>query len=282
MTFDWNDLRYFAAVLEHGSTARAARELGVEQTTCARRIAALEAALGLELFSRGPGGYTPTPAGLALRTSAEGVAAQVAVFAREADTATRRAVKRLRITTDEFMAQNQLAPALSRLVAAYPDIQVEVDASSVVRDLETGEADVGIRAGPPPEGATLVRRKLRDDPWGVYCSTTYAAARGTPADFAQLADHPMVAHESAMPTIRELGLEHTVRQVVNSLGAVVAMIRSGACVGALPQIAASGVDDLRLCFPTPGSDAIWLVYPERLRKAPEVKALAGFLVDAFR
>ncbi|MEW5683587.1 MAG: LysR family transcriptional regulator [Pseudomonadota bacterium] len=282
MTFDWNDLRYFAAVLEHGSTARAARELGVEQTTCARRIAALEAALGLELFARGPTGYTPTPAALALRLSAEGVAAQVAVFAREADTATRRAVRRLRITTDEFVAQNQLAPALSRFVAAYPDIQIEVDASSTVRDLEAGEADVAVRAGPPPEGASLIRRKLRDDPWGVYCSTSYAAANGAPGDFAELASHPMVAHDAAMPAVRQLGLEHTVRQVVNSLGAVLAMVRSGACVGALPQLATLGVTDLQLCFMTPGSDAIWLVYPERLRRAPEVKTLAGFLADAFR
>jgi DNA-binding transcriptional LysR family regulator len=65
--FDWNDLRVFAAVLEHGSTARAAKALGVDQTTCARRIAALEAALGLELFTRDATGYQPTPAAEVLR-----------------------------------------------------------------------------------------------------------------------------------------------------------------------------------------------------------------------
>ncbi|HMN52648.1 MAG TPA: LysR family transcriptional regulator [Sphingopyxis sp.] len=44
--FDWNDLRYFLAVAESGSTLAAARALRVSQTTVARRIAALEAAKG--------------------------------------------------------------------------------------------------------------------------------------------------------------------------------------------------------------------------------------------
>ena len=47
---DWNDLRYFLAVARDGSTLAAAKALRVSQTTVARRIAALEAALGFPLF----------------------------------------------------------------------------------------------------------------------------------------------------------------------------------------------------------------------------------------
>ena len=43
---DWNDLRYFLAVARDGSTLAAGRSLRVSQTTVARRIAALEQALG--------------------------------------------------------------------------------------------------------------------------------------------------------------------------------------------------------------------------------------------
>ena len=48
----WNDLRYFLAVAERGSPLSAGRAMRVSQTTVARRIAALEQALGLPLFDR--------------------------------------------------------------------------------------------------------------------------------------------------------------------------------------------------------------------------------------
>ena len=47
---DWNDLRYFLAVADQGSTLAAGRALRVSQTTVARRISALEDSLGLLLF----------------------------------------------------------------------------------------------------------------------------------------------------------------------------------------------------------------------------------------
>ena len=58
--FDWNDLRYLVAVAEQGSTLKAGRSLRVSQTTVARRLAALEEALGLTLFERRSAGYALT------------------------------------------------------------------------------------------------------------------------------------------------------------------------------------------------------------------------------
>ena len=60
---DWNDLRYFLAVTREGSTLAAGRVLRTSQTTVARRVAALERALGLPLFERRQAGYVLTPAG---------------------------------------------------------------------------------------------------------------------------------------------------------------------------------------------------------------------------
>ena len=70
---DWNDLRYFLAVAREGSTLAAGRELRVSQTTVARRIAALEAALGFPLFEKRQAGYALTPAGEELLERAEQV-----------------------------------------------------------------------------------------------------------------------------------------------------------------------------------------------------------------
>ena len=49
--FDWNDVRFFLAVAREQSLSRAARALGVDQTTVGRRLGSLEARLG------GGGGY---------------------------------------------------------------------------------------------------------------------------------------------------------------------------------------------------------------------------------
>ena len=50
--FDWNDLRHFLAVAQHGSTIAAAKALGVNQSTVHRRLDELEARLGRRLVVR--------------------------------------------------------------------------------------------------------------------------------------------------------------------------------------------------------------------------------------
>ena len=282
MKFDWNDLRFFAAVLEHGSTARAARAIGVDQTTVARRITALEGALGIELFEREQTGYRPTPAAEVLQPSVLAVAGQMEQFAREAATAMRRAKRRIRVTGEDYIMRRLVVPALTRFAAEYPDVQLEVDVSSEVRDLQAGEADVAVRASPEPVEPSLVRRKLSEDPWAVYCSTAYAAAHGAPKSIEDLAGHPFVLLDGSQEDARAAGIEGAIRQVVGSVPAVEAVIRTGACVGALPCIVAKTPGDLTFCFPTPTSSAIWLVYPERLRRAPEVRALSRIIAEAFQ
>lgn len=79
--FDWNDLRAFLAVAETGSTLAAGRRLRVSQTTAARRVAALEAALGLTLFERRQAGYALTPNGEALLEAARAVEGAATGFA---------------------------------------------------------------------------------------------------------------------------------------------------------------------------------------------------------
>jgi DNA-binding transcriptional LysR family regulator len=280
--FDWNDLRFFAAVLEHGSTARAARAIGVDQTTVARRISALEGALGIELFERDQTGYRPTPAAEVLQPSLLAVTAQMEQFAREAATATRRVKRRIRITGEDSIMRTLVVPALTRFAAEYPDVQLEIDVSAQVRDLQAGEADIAVRASPAPEEPSLVRRRLSDAPWAVYCSAAYAAARGAPKSMEDFAGHSIVLLEGTLEEARAAGVKGEIQQMASSVAAVEAVIRTGACVGALPCIVADATGDLMFCFPAPTSSAIWLVYPERLRRAPEVRALSRIIAEAFQ
>jgi DNA-binding transcriptional LysR family regulator len=81
---NWDELRTFVEVARDGSLTGAARRLGLTQPTVGRHIDALEAALGLALFTRSPRGLTPTPAALALEPHVEAMAAAAAALGRAA------------------------------------------------------------------------------------------------------------------------------------------------------------------------------------------------------
>src|SRR5215510_2674929 len=82
---DWDGLQVFLAVARAGRMSTAARRLDVEHTTVSRRLAALEADLGVPLFYRTATGYVLTPHGHNVLSSAEimeGAAIAVAAHAR--------------------------------------------------------------------------------------------------------------------------------------------------------------------------------------------------------
>jgi DNA-binding transcriptional LysR family regulator len=279
VSFDWNDLRYFVAVLEHGSTKRAAASMRVEQTTVARRVAALESGLGLQLFDRTSGRYRPTPAALSLKQSADAAVDALRVFSDAAAARRRAATHKIRLTAEDSLAERFIIPAVARFAELYPEIQVEIDLSREYRDLEGGEADMAVRpvALDPPDPC-LVGRKLIDDPYGIYCSEDYPCP---PRSREDMKLHPIVCLESTLPRIEAAGLGSNVRHVVNAMSGVAAMIRKGVGVGGLPRSVADAVPGLQLCFellPT----SVWVFYPQRMRGMPGVKELGEVIARQFK
>src|SRR5580692_1554251 len=83
----WELFRTFLEVVRDGSLSGAARKLALTQPTVGRHVDALEAALGLSLFSRSPQGLTATPAALELVGHADAMAAASAALRRTASAA---------------------------------------------------------------------------------------------------------------------------------------------------------------------------------------------------
>ena len=129
---DWNDIRAFIAVADTGSTLAAGRALRVSQTTAARRVAALEAALGVVLFERRQAGYQPTAAGAGLLDKARAVETSASAFADAASAEAREAKGTVRLTAVEIYALTLLPPILRDLHAAHPAIRPARTASSTV------------------------------------------------------------------------------------------------------------------------------------------------------
>ena len=287
--FDWNDLRYFLAVARDGSTLAAAKGLRVSQTTVARRISALEAALGFPLFEKRQAGYALTPAGEELRSRAEQVEQAAEAFSEAASAKSRDVSGTVKITTEEVYAITILAPLLRELHETYPDIVIELDTSQQVRDLGAGEADISLRSTKKDSqlAAGLVGRQLCIDDWALYCSRDYAARHGVPTTRAEMKKHPFIGgggghlwiHYQAW--LQSLGLESQVAMHHATSGGLLSGVRSGFGIAVLPCVVADGDPELVRCVPPPAEHGrlLWLFTHERCRHTPRVRAVIDFLYE---
>ena len=284
---DWNDLRYFLAVARDGSTLAAARSLRVSQTTVARRVAALEDALGFPLFEKRQAGYVPTPAGQDLIEKAALVEQAANAFSDAASAQSRAVSGTVKITTEEIYAITLLAPLLRELHETYPDIVIELDTSQQVRDLGAGEADISLRSTKDTTqlSSGLVGRQLCIDDWALYCSKDYAARHGIPRTRADLLGHAFIGGGGGnlwvhyQNWLRELGLESQVAMHHASSGGLLSGVRSGFGIAVLPCIIADADPDLIRCV-APRTDhgrILWLFTHERCRHTPRVRAVIDFL-----
>jgi DNA-binding transcriptional LysR family regulator len=283
--YEWGDLRYFLAAARGGSTLAAAKELGVNQTTVARRIAALEAALGVRLFDRHQDGYRPSEAGTSILHQAERVALEAETLARLVAQQSRQLSGVIRVTAMEAFAHAMLTPWLSEFMDLYPDIRVEVIATDARLDLARGEADVAIRAGHIPTESGIVARKMAPGPWALYVSKSYAERRGVPATPTELKLHLVIGADGHLSTLdphiwlAEAAKGATVRSVCSSNANMVCAIKAGHGVGPLPCGVADAEPDLVECFALDQFNYnFYLITQEALKDVPRIKALNEFIL----
>jgi len=283
---DWNDLRYFVSVAEQGSTLKAGRALHVSQTTVARRIAALEEAIGLSLFERRAAGYALTPDGEDLLRHARQVSAAAEQFAQAAGSRTRDLSGTVRLTTqDIFMVL--LSPMLRDLHQRHPDILIEFDEGQQMRDLGAGEADIALRSVADLQGGGIVGRRLCNDDWTLYCSREYADANGVPSTREELKKHAFIGGgggglwKAYSAWLDDLGLQEQVIMHHGSATGMLSAIRSGLGIAVLPTILADAQPDLVRCIPpkTHHKRSLWLLTHERVRHTPRVRAVIDFLYE---
>jgi DNA-binding transcriptional LysR family regulator len=275
----WDDMRYFLAVARAGSTAGGGRLLGVNATTVARRIAALEAAVGAQLFDRSRDGYVLRADAQALLQAAEAAETEAQAFAERA-AALARGVDRLRVTTNEPLANAIVAPAIVAFQTEHPEVRIDLVIGPQQLDLDRGEADVALRAAPDPGPGDLVVRRVADAHWAVYCSRAYAERQGRPAGVTDLAGHTILAtgEPSSMRLAQQApDVRCEQRETMNEL---VVALRAGQGIASLPCIIGDPHADFVRCFAqdepvTP----VWLICHQRLRRTPPVRRFLDLVAE---
>ncbi|WP_309088185.1 LysR family transcriptional regulator [Phenylobacterium sp.] len=283
--YDWNDLKAFLAVARGGSTLAAAKAMGVNQTTVARRIESLEAALGLKLFERGQSGSRLTYAGQDLVGEAERVEQAADRFANRAAGHQRGMAGTIRVTATELLANLLLMPGLAEFRRKHPEVQVDLIVTDRPLDLQAGEADVAIRSSVTLATSDLISRKLMDHDFALYCSRDYAARRGLPTP-ETLKDHDLIGGEMEMAEgpgmgwmFRAAGGKAPVTRS-NTLNNLLHAIKAGLGVAPMACQAADADRDLVRCSGEieEARGSSWLLTRRELKDTPRVRAFIDFIV----
>lgn len=282
---NWEDLRHFIVLARSGSLSEAARQLAVDHTTVARRVAALEQALGVRLVDRLPRATVLTEDGrriAALGERLEDDAFAVLRAARATDPAPTGTV---RVSAPPTFASVVLAPRLVHLNQRHPGIVVDLVGESRSADLDRREADLALRLV-PPTGDGLIARKLGELSYGLYGAQVYVAERPPER-------HVFVAYDDCLDQVPQQRWLHAVaagRPVVfraNDVASLAAAARSGLGLAVLPDFLAVGDDQLvrvnpPASSPPPPSRTLWLVVHDDLRRATRIRAVIDFLVEAVK
>lgn len=285
---DWDDLRFFLSLTRHGSLSAAARELHVAQSTVGRRLASLEASLGVRLLNRTPDGYVPTQAGDGVRAHAERLEGEALALERNVSGRDMRLAGIVRITCAETVATHILAPGLATLHVRHPDIMVELFPNPRELSLSMREADISVRLRQPDQHDLVVRR-IGDISFGLYASAGYLDRHGSP-DFADGgAGHHMITQLEDIQDVTQTGwlTDLTPRAQVamqtSSHEAAVAAALNGGGLACLARFRADREDGLvRLETPPVPAARIWLVVHRDNRQTPRIRVALNHITECVR
>ncbi|MEM6914488.1 MAG: LysR family transcriptional regulator [Pseudomonadota bacterium] len=181
-------MREFLAVVQAGSISEAARVLGLPRATLSRRIAALEADLGVRLILRRTTRLALTHAGEELHRRAGRIIA-------DADEAW-SAVRRMDDTPRGLLRVSVTGPHFLKLFIDYlcdfPEVRIEVQATPRHVDLLAEGVDVAMRIGPVKD-QDLIAKRLHTDRLIVVAAPSFLKNNGVPKSAKDLSRRNCIA-----------------------------------------------------------------------------------------
>lgn len=182
------DAALFLAVLDAGSLSAAARRLGCTPAALSKRLAALEARLGVKLVSRSTRRFVPTEAGRLFYERCRAALAQLALAEQEVSADAVALSGLLRVSAPLSFGRRRIAPLIGLFQDAYPQIEVRLRLDDAAVDVVDEGIDVALTIGQPRDNAVVVRRLLRS-PRLAVASPGYLERRGVPQVPEDLAQH---------------------------------------------------------------------------------------------
>ena len=292
-----SEMHFFSLLVRLGSFSAAAREMALSTAAVSKRLAQMEARLGVQLLHRTTRRFTLTPEGELYLGHARRILADIDDMEQLVSGATATPKGLLRVNATLGFGRSHIAPLISHFAALHPQLQVQLQLTVNPPPLTDDAFDVCIRFGEPPDARVLARR-LAPNRRLVCAAPAYLAAHGTPKVPSDLAQHNCLGirqgdeaygvwrfvdrHQQLTDTVKVRGNLNTndgeiaVNWALDGHGIlmraewdIARYLRSGRLVQVMPD------------HGTPPAD-ICAVYPQRHQTAARVRVFVDFLAQAFK
>lgn len=292
---DLNDFRLFAYVVEEKGLSAAGRRLGLPRSSISRRLADLEARLGVRLIQRSTRSFSVTDVGQtfyahcrAMLTEAEAAADAVALQTNEPQGV-------IRIACPSSMIQYQLAHIVADFMIQYPKVSVILESTNRRVDVLREGFDLAIRVRfPPLEDSDLIVRQFGTDDQHLVCAPS-CLPQGHLSHPGQLTGLPSLSWDPEQsnhywelcgPDGQHHRQFHQPRLMTQDMSALLDATLKGVGIARLPSVVAlPRLRTAELVEVLPGwhplSGIIHAVFPTRRSMMPAVRAFLDFCDGRF-
>jgi len=287
-------LEFFVLLGRYGNLSAAARDLDITPPAATKRLAQLEARLGVRLVNRTTRSVSLTAEGETFLHYATRILAEVREM--EDVVSSSRSVPRglLRVNATLGFGRTTIAPFVSEFAKRYPHVEVQLDVTDRPIDLVESGVDLAIRFGELPDKRLNARRIMANRRF-LCASPRYLELHGTPESLTDLASHQCIVHRQnddayGIWRLERNGEPHSVkvRGVLSSNdGDIVlswALDGHGILLRSewdLAKYLESG--RLRVVLPEfvqPSAD-LFVYYPNRRNQSARARAFIDFLAERF-
>ena len=292
------EIGFFAALASAGGMGAAARELGITTSAVSKRLAQMEARIGLTLINRTTRRMSLTPEGEVLLEHARRILAGIDEIDGLLALSKGAPKGLLRVNATLGFGRLQVAPLISQYVQRYPGVDVQLTVTATPPAPSEDQYDVCVHFGEVSD-ARVIAKRLAPNRRLLCASPQYLARRGEPKSAKDLARHNCISIRQGDETFGVWRLtagrganriaeavkvrgnlatndgEIAVNWALEGHGVLMRAewdieryLQSGRLVQVLPQ------------YRTPDAD-IYAVYPQRHQLSMRIRTFVDFLSAAF-
>lgn len=289
---DIQDLRIFARVAQLQNLSAVGAELRLTPGTISKRIQALEEQFNARLFDRTTRSIRITEEGETFLTHVERILAEMDAAQAAIGANVEQPKGTLKIAAPLCCGRRFIAPAICAFMDEYPDINVQIDLTDRMVNLQEDGYDVAVCNGELTD-STVIAKRLAPDRQIVAASPRYLARHGVPLSPADLGQHEclVIGDGWQWPFLGSTG-EVSVRVSGRLRSNNFDLLRHAAIEGqgvicASEMRLRRAIDDGLLVpllpdFTVATDSAIYALYPSTRHLLPKLRVFLDFLGDWFR
>ncbi|CAI1161590.1 D-malate degradation protein R [Serratia plymuthica] len=290
----YNQIRIFQSIAREGNISAAARKLEITPPSVSKALKLLEQHIGHPLFVRTTRRIELTEAGQQLLEQTVAAVDSLEKSLENIRDQNQEPTGLVRITLSRFAYLLILKPAMAAFCRQYPGIKLEVSVYDGTVNIIDERFDLGIRFGDILEGGVVARQLMKPFREGLYASSAYLEAFGTPTTPAELHQHNLIGYRfitnnRILPLIldhkgEQLTVEMPGQLISNDIEVMADGIRNGLGIGRLFEPIHSLQPDKEKFIPVMENywktyPAVYLYYPKNAGKTKRVKTLIDFLIE---